>query len=131
MVRHDVREVGFGVYTEEEILKLSVVRVRTPATYDRLGNPLQGGLYDPAMGPVESRSLCVTCGLSMKDCPGHMGHLPLSLHVYNPLTLATVFQALRVKCFGCHGWVRMEERTCGRIYIYIMLAVPLPWLTEA
>lgn len=111
IIRHDVSEVQFGVYKEEDILRLSVVRVSTAATYDRLGNPLQGGLYDPAMGPVDARSVCVTCGLSMRDCPGHMGHFPLSLHVYNPLTFATVFQALRVKCFGCHGF-RLSAFPC-------------------
>lgn len=111
VIRHDVSEVQFGVYKEEDIMRLSVVRVSTAATYDRLGNPLQGGLYDPAMGPVDARSVCVTCGLSMRDCPGHMGHIPLSLHVYNPLTFATVFQALRVKCFGCHGF-RLSAFPC-------------------
>jgi DNA-directed RNA polymerase beta' subunit len=42
VVAHDVSEVSFGIYNDEEIKKLSVIRVVSPVTYDRLGNPLQG-----------------------------------------------------------------------------------------
>jgi DNA-directed RNA polymerase beta' subunit len=58
------------------------------------------------MGPVDPKTVCVTCGLAMRDCPGHMGHLELYVKVYNPLTFATVFQILRVKCFTCHQCVQ-------------------------
>ncbi|CAN0438313.1 unnamed protein product, partial [Scytosiphon promiscuus] len=33
------------------------------------------GLYDPALGPVEKMTMCVTCGQDQKNCPGHIGHI--------------------------------------------------------
>lgn len=41
-LRHEVKEVSFGVYTEEEIRKLSAVRIVSSISYDRLGNPIKG-----------------------------------------------------------------------------------------
>lgn len=40
----------FGLYSADEIKKLSVVQVITPLAFNALGHPLPGGLYDPAMG---------------------------------------------------------------------------------
>lgn len=41
-MRHEVSEVCFNVFTEEEIKKLSVVRIVSSISYDRLGNPIKG-----------------------------------------------------------------------------------------
>jgi hypothetical protein len=42
VLRHEVSEVCFNVFTEEEIKKLSVVRIVSSISYDRLGNPIKG-----------------------------------------------------------------------------------------
>jgi hypothetical protein len=42
VLRHDMKDLTLSVYTEEEIRKLSVVRVVSSVTFDRLGNPLVG-----------------------------------------------------------------------------------------
>lgn len=42
--------LSFSLYSAEEIRKLSVVKVITPLSFNALGHPLPGGLYDPAMG---------------------------------------------------------------------------------
>jgi DNA-directed RNA polymerase I subunit RPA1 len=60
------------------------------------------GLYDQRMGPVDPGVVCSSCGLTMRDCTGHLGHIRLCVPVYNPLTLASLFQILRVKCLSCH-----------------------------
>jgi len=40
----------FGLYSTDEIKKLSVVEIVTPLSFNALGHPLRGGLYDPRMG---------------------------------------------------------------------------------
>jgi hypothetical protein len=42
VVRSEVREVGFGFYTDEELMKLSVCKVTSPISQDSLGNCLPG-----------------------------------------------------------------------------------------
>lgn len=68
------------------------------------------GLYDPTLGPVEQSATCVTCFLPYKDCPGHLGHVVLSVPVYQPLLFNVMFRVLRAKCFCCHRCVRVGAR---------------------
>jgi hypothetical protein len=52
VIRDEVKATAFSFYTAEEIKKISVKRILTTASLDVLGNPIPGGLYDPAMGPI-------------------------------------------------------------------------------
>ena len=51
-----VRGIGFGFYTREEILRVSVKRILHPDCFDKLGNPIAHGPYDEAMGPLDLHS---------------------------------------------------------------------------
>lgn len=53
---------------------------------------MRNGLYDPAFGPLEMRDNCETCGLPDNFCPGHYGHIKLSLPVFNPLLFPVVLE---------------------------------------
>ncbi|RMC14451.1 hypothetical protein DUI87_09547 [Hirundo rustica rustica] len=77
--------VSFGMYTAEEIRKLSVKPITNPQYLDNVGNPAVNGLYDLALGPPDSREVCATCMQNFSNCPGHFGHIELPLTVYNPL----------------------------------------------
>lgn len=46
----DPSNVVFSMFTAEEIRTLSVTKIYTPLTFNSLGNPLPGGLYDPSLG---------------------------------------------------------------------------------
>jgi DNA-directed RNA polymerase I subunit RPA1 len=48
---HCVSAVSFGFYSEEEIRALAVKQITSEATFDAMGLPLPGGVYDPALGP--------------------------------------------------------------------------------
>ena len=43
-------QMGFRVYSDAEILRLSVKEVTNPQLFDNLQLPTIGGLYDPALG---------------------------------------------------------------------------------
>ncbi|XP_049650360.1 DNA-directed RNA polymerase I subunit RPA1 isoform X2 [Accipiter gentilis] len=77
--------VSFGMYTAEEIRKLSVKPITNPQYLDNTGNPAINGLYDLALGPPDSKEVCATCIQNFSNCPGHFGHIELPLTVYNPL----------------------------------------------
>jgi len=42
--------LSFSLFTRDEIQKLSEVKITTPLSFNVLGHPLKGGLYDPALG---------------------------------------------------------------------------------
>ncbi|KNC49384.1 DNA-directed RNA polymerase [Thecamonas trahens ATCC 50062] len=89
-------------YTADELRSIAHVKVEQPVTADSLGNFVSGGLYDPAMGPLERFQTCPTCSLVQAHCPGHMGRIELVLPVYHPLFLPKIYKLLRAQCWFCH-----------------------------
>ena len=96
--------VSFQFYTDEEIEKISVKEIVDPVAFDHLNNPNKQGLHDKALGvsPFDHKSTCPTCGLTVAQCPGHVGHINLSAPVYNPFLMKDVYRLLKSKCFACH-----------------------------
>ncbi|KAL1129002.1 hypothetical protein AAG570_013534 [Ranatra chinensis] len=91
----------FGLFSSKEIARLSVVEVVTPISFNVLGHPLPGGLYDPALGPSNFSASCSTCANNINKCPGHMGHIEIPLPVVNPLFASTVNTILKLSCLNC------------------------------
>ena len=84
-----------------QIRKISVQQVVSPIIFDNVKNPIKGGLYDPALGPLDNKDRCATCGLTAFECPGHFGHIELSVPLYNPLVFITLYKILRCTCLHC------------------------------
>ena len=102
------KSLSFGFYTTEEIKKMSVKLITVPSLMDDLGLPIKGGLYDPALGPIDKRANCTTCSLAYFYCPGHFGHIELPMPAYNPLTFDVLYSLFRNICTGCHRY-RLPE----------------------
>lgn len=102
ILRHEVMEVAFGFYSDDEIRNLSVKQLTSRLSFDSLNNPVVGGLYDPALGPVDFNMICPTCYQTQKECPGHLGHIELPVPVYNPVLFSQMLSLLKHKCFTCH-----------------------------
>ncbi|KAI3972071.1 hypothetical protein MKX01_025639 [Papaver californicum] len=100
--------VGFSFLTDEEVRNMSVKKVTCPILYDTLGKAFPNGLYDPAMGPLEDKGLCGSCGQTSFQCSGHCGHIDLAVPVYNPLLVRILFQLLERTCFFCKHF-RIEK----------------------
>jgi DNA-directed RNA polymerase I subunit RPA1 len=47
-------DVEFSRLSADEIKRVSVKRIRVTPTFDSLGGPAPGGLYDPALGAVRA-----------------------------------------------------------------------------
>lgn len=103
---HCVSSVSFGFYTEEEIRAIAVKQITNESTFDAMGLPLTGGVYDPALGPF-SRECgdCVTCGLSNFACPGHFGFIDLLVPQYNRFLFSDLKTFLSSICFVCNKFL--------------------------
>ncbi|KAK9123096.1 hypothetical protein Sjap_012698 [Stephania japonica] len=104
-----VEAVKFGVLTDEEVRRLSCMKITNPTLFDQLDTPKPGGLYDPALGSLDEFTPCKSCGLRSLHCPGHCGHIDLVLPVYNPLLFKNLFDLLQKSCFFCHHFKDEEE----------------------
>jgi DNA-directed RNA polymerase I subunit RPA1 len=104
LIRAEVKEIRFGLYSEDEIKSTSVCQVVSSVSSDKKTlASVRGGLYDPRMGPREQQSPpCETCGLVYMYCPGHSGHIDLDVPVYHPLHFKNLYQLLQSKCVHCH-----------------------------
>jgi DNA-directed RNA polymerase I subunit RPA1 len=111
--------VSFSFYEEDEIRRLSVKRITNPTTY-ALDLPTNGGLYDRAMGPTQYGELCPTCSLGLDYCPGHLGHIELSQHVYNASLFTLLLTLLKRKCFACHR-LRVSAARSRALKVKLML----------
>ena len=94
--------INFQYFNCEEIHKLSVKEITVPQALDRLLNPIQNGLYDLSLGPLDKNDICLTCNLDYFQCPGHFGHINLVLPVYNPIFFKELIKLLRSTCLSCH-----------------------------
>ncbi|KAH0972017.1 hypothetical protein GBA52_024173 [Prunus armeniaca] len=100
-----VDAIRFGFFTDEEVRKHSFVKVTSPILFDdSTHTPVNGGLYDKAMGPLgdERGQLCQTCGQTEYTCSGHCGHIDLVLPAYNPLLFNILHKLLQRTCFFCY-----------------------------
>lgn len=52
-VSKEVTSVAFSFYKSDEIRKMSVKQITNPILFDTMGHPTKGGLYDPALGPLD------------------------------------------------------------------------------
>uniref|UniRef100_A0A3B4YLU2 DNA-directed RNA polymerase subunit n=1 Tax=Seriola lalandi dorsalis TaxID=1841481 RepID=A0A3B4YLU2_SERLL len=107
--------MSFGMYSAEEIRKLSVKVITNSRFLDAVGNVAPNSLYDLALGPADNKEVCSTCCQDFNSCPGHLGHVELPLPVYNPLFFDKLYLLIRGSCLACH------MLTCPRAAIHLLL----------
>lgn len=98
----EVDSLKFNVFSPEEIRKFSVCKITSTISFDSIGNPVTGGLYDVSMGPSSRREVCSTCFNDQQDCIGHFGHIELVMPCYNPFFMKTVTTILKAICLKCN-----------------------------
>lgn len=86
------------------------MKVLTHQSFDEIGNPLPGGLYDMAMGPFSRNDNCKTCYKRFEQCGGHFGYIELCLPVYNPFFIKVIYNILRISCLSCYK-LQVTENT--------------------
>ena len=109
MSLYDIKQIDalhFGIMSSADIEKNSVVEVNSAKISS---DNMDHTVYDPRMGSMEMNITCPTCGQNSKECPGHFGHIPLSVPIVHPLLYKFVLALLRVFCHKCSRFLITEE----------------------
>uniref|UniRef100_A0A672TDP6 DNA-directed RNA polymerase subunit n=1 Tax=Sinocyclocheilus grahami TaxID=75366 RepID=A0A672TDP6_SINGR len=107
--------MSFGLFSSDEIRKLSVKSITNSQLLDNVGNAAANGLYDLALGPADNKEICSTCMQDYTSCPGHFGHVDLPLPVYNPMFFDKLYLLIRGSCLSCH------MLKCPRTAVHLLL----------
>ncbi len=105
-IRKIIDRIKFGVFSPEQILKLSAAKITIPDTYDDDGYPIDGGLVDPRLGVIDPGLKCKTCGGNIRTCQGEFGHIELVRPVIHPAFAKVILHVLKHTC-----------RECGRLQV--------------
>ncbi|MEM2932861.1 MAG: DNA-directed RNA polymerase subunit A' [Candidatus Pacearchaeota archaeon] len=100
-LRKQVKEIGFRLFSPEEIKKIAKVKIITPELYDVDGYPVDGGLMDLRMGAIDPGVRCRTCGGSFKECLGHFSYIALARPVLHISFISIIELFLKTTCEEC------------------------------
>ena len=109
MSLYDIKQIDalhFGIMSSAEVEKNSVVEVNSAKISS---DNMDHTVYDPRMGSMEMNVTCPTCGQNSKECPGHFGHIKLSVPVVHPLLYKFVLSLLKVFCHKCSRFLISED----------------------
>lgn len=112
-----VESIQFSFYSSAEARKISIKEITKPELLDTKDSPIQGGLYDPALGPIKELDTCKSCGQQGLLCPGHYGHIELARLIFNPLLFRNLKNVLQMTCFYCHKFRMGEEKVLKYVSI--------------
>ena len=108
---HKVKQVQFGVLSEQDVLRVSVCEINSTLIYNKETSlPAENGLNDPRMGVTIRGLVCQTCFGDIKQCPGHFGHIKLAEVVYNPEFLTVTYRILKSVCFNCSKLLISQDK---------------------
>src|SRR5512136_2108674 len=106
-----IDKIHFGVFSPQDVRKISVVEIQTPDTYDEDGAPITAGLMDGRLGTLEPRQRCKTCGNTAIRCPGHFGHIELAVPIVHIEFTKIIFDLLKTTCRNCGRILMSDEAT--------------------
>ncbi len=109
-----IDELRFGLFSPQELRRLSVVEIQTADTYDEDGAPITSGLMDGRLGTLEPRQRCKTCGNTAIRCPGHFGHIELAVPIIHIEFTKIIHNLLNATCRNC-GRITLPEEPIEKI----------------
>ncbi len=96
-----IGSITFGLFSPEQIKKMSTTKIVTPELYDKEGYPVDGGLMDTHLGIIDPGLRCKTCGGKLKECIGHFGHIELARPIIHIEYIRIILDCLRATCKDC------------------------------
>ncbi|KAK0395050.1 hypothetical protein QR680_001087 [Steinernema hermaphroditum] len=126
-----LQEMQFRMYQPQEIRNFSVVQIVQTKTFDQVGFPIDGGLYDLRLGPFAPRDSCKSCGLSGVECPGHYGHMNLHVPVFNPMLFNFTYNLLKGTCVQCHQFTFDSKSALSVELLCELTLLDIGWIADA
>ncbi|KAJ5197811.1 DNA-directed RNA polymerase III subunit RPC1 [Penicillium cinerascens] len=98
-----IKELKFGVLTNDDIVGQAVVEVSDRKFFDLEHDRavVAHGPLDARMGISNKTAECKTCGLHLKECNGHFGHVRLVLPAFHVGYFKRVIGILQEICKEC------------------------------
>jgi DNA-directed RNA polymerase I subunit RPA1 len=94
--------ISFSFYSSYEVDLLSISEIFCPVFFDHKGKCVKWGLCDLKLGTLSKYENCISCGGNYSNCPGHFGHIDLSIPIINPLTKNIFYSIINSKCWYCN-----------------------------
>jgi DNA-directed RNA polymerase subunit A' len=107
-IHKKINKITFGIFSPKMIKDMATAKIVTPELYDIEVYPVDGGLMDIRLGVIDPGLTCKTCGLRLKECPGHMGYIELARPVVHIFFIDMVLNVLRSTCREC-GRIKLAE----------------------
>jgi DNA-directed RNA polymerase beta' subunit len=98
----EIEEIQFGVYSSEEVKKISVCKITSSKLCSADKNSSYGTVYDPRLGVIENGAVCATCSGNVWECPGHFGYIEFNQPILHPLYYKQVVNFLKCFCLKCY-----------------------------
>ncbi|EPR79820.1 DNA-directed RNA polymerase III subunit RPC1 [Spraguea lophii 42_110] len=103
--------ISFGLFSDEEILKMSVVEIKIKDLYDAENNiPAKSGPLDGKLGASLISNECEECKKSVSECNGHFGHIKLELPVFHVGFIKQIYNIMQMVCKSCGEMLLSEDR---------------------
>ena len=106
----EIDEIIFGVYSAEEIMRISVCKIDSSKLCSTDKNTGYGTVYDPRLGTIDNGILCATCQSNAWTCSGHFGYIELNEAIIHPLHYKRVVDFLRCFCTKCFKLLISEDQ---------------------
>ncbi|KAI9893818.1 MAG: DNA-directed RNA polymerase III subunit RPC1 [Vezdaea aestivalis] len=103
LVPKRIREIEFGILSDQDIAKLSVADINSRELYttDAERAVVKDGPLDLRLGTSRTRVDCETCGQQLQSCNGHFGSIRLALPVFHVGYFTKTLSILQEICKKC------------------------------
>lgn len=104
LATYNLESLDISISNDSKNIRKSVAEISDKKQFAD-GFPIDGGLYDKALGTINNRDKCNTCINTKDKCPGHMGHIKLETPTPIPLFEKYPIKFMRLICRHCGRFI--------------------------
>lgn len=110
-----IDSIVFSLLNPEELKRKGVVKITTQDLFNKNGDPVPNGLFDPRLGPINKYSRCKTCFNDYETCPGHFGYIEFNTKVIFIHLINFIKKTLNCVCNHCSYFLPGENEKLKEI----------------
>jgi len=109
LATYNLESLDISISTDSKNIRKSVAEISDKKQFAD-GFPVDGGLYDKALGTINNRDKCNTCVNSKDKCPGHLGHIKIEVPEPIPLFEKYILKFMRLICKNCGRFILSHDK---------------------